>query len=217
MEELPILLVLLILSGFFSGAEIALFSLGPEKIQALKNKVKNSREKTRVARLELLKSDVDKLLVTILIGNNVVNVAASSIATVVAIKISENVGVGENISLIVGIVTGIMTLLILIFGEIIPKVFAHKYALKFSLFVAPVINFLGWILWPIITPIAFLSRKFSGKNKQQHSLSEDELKAALELSENEGQIQKEEKELFERVLEFDEHSVESIMTPRSRI
>ena len=81
MEELPILILLLILSGFFSGAEIALFSLGPAKIQALKNKAKTKREKKRVARLELVKSDVDKLLVTILIGNNVVNVAASSSVT----------------------------------------------------------------------------------------------------------------------------------------
>lgn len=217
MEELPILILLLVLSGFFSGAEIALFSLGPEKIQALKNKAKSEKEKRKVARLELVKSDVDKLLVTILIGNNVVNVAASSIATVVAIKMGQNFGMSENASLIIGIVTGVMTFLILIFGEIIPKVFAHKYALKFSLWVAPVIQFLSWILWPIVTPIAFISKKFSGGKKKLHGLSEDELKAALELSENEGQIEKEEKELFERVLEFDEHNVETIMTPRSKI
>ncbi len=217
MEEIPILILLLLLSGFFSGAEIALFSLGPEKIQALKNKAKNSREKKRATRLELVKSDVDKLLVTILIGNNVVNVAASSIATVVALKLGQQFGLGENASLVIGLVTGVMTFLILIFGEIIPKVFAHKYALKFSLFVAPIIQFLSWILWPVVTPISFLSKKFAGKKEKTHGLSEEELKAALELSENEGRIEKDEKELFERVLEFDQHKVETIMTPRSKI
>ncbi len=217
MEEIPILILLLLLSGFFSGAEIALFSLGPEKIQALKNKAKNSREKKRAARLELVKSDVDKLLVTILIGNNVVNVAASSIATVVALKLGENLGFGENASLVIGAVTGIMTFLILVFGEIIPKVFAHKYALKFSLWVAPVIQFLSFILWPIVTPISFLSRKFAGNKEKTHGLTEEELKAALELSEHEGRIEKDEKELFERVLEFDQHKVEAIMTPRNKI
>jgi CBS domain containing-hemolysin-like protein len=217
MEEIPILILLLFLSGFFSGAEIALFSLGPEKIQALKNKAQTAREKKRAARLELVKSDVDKLLVTILIGNNVVNVAASSIATVVALKLGEQFGLGENASLVIGIVTGVMTFLILVFGEIIPKVFAHKYALKFSLWVAPVIQFLSWILWPIVAPISFLSKKFAGKKEKTHGLSEEELKAALELSENEGRIEKDEKELFERVLEFDQHKVETIMTPRSKI
>jgi len=217
MEELPILILLLVLSGFFSGAEIALFSLGPEKIQALKNKAKTSREKKRAARLELVKSDVDKLLVTILIGNNVVNVAASSMATVVALKTSQELGMGDNSSLIIGVVTGVMTFLILIFGEIIPKVFAHKYALKFSLWVAPIIQFLSLILWPLVTPIAYISKQFSGKEEKKHGLSEDEIKAVLELSENEGQIEKGEKELFERVLEFDQHKVEAIMTPRSKI
>ncbi len=109
-----------------------------------------------------------------------------------------------NASLVIGLVTGVMTFLILIFGEIIPKVFAHKYALKFSLWVAPVIQFLSWILWPIVTPISFLSKKFAGKNKKTHGLSEDELKAALELSENEGRIEKDEKELVE-----DEFSLDS--------
>jgi putative hemolysin len=217
MNEISLLVVLLILSGFFSGAEIALFSLGPEKIQALKNKAKTKKELQRVARLELLKSDANKLLVTILIGNNVVNVAASAMATVVAMRMGTEIGIGGNANTIIGIVTGVMTFLILIFGDIIPKSFAHKYALQYSLIATPILKFLSIILWPIVTPIAIFSRTFTGSGEQSHGLTEDELKAAIELSEKEGRIETEEKELFERVLEFDEHAVETIMTPRSKI
>lgn len=217
MNEISILVVLLILSGFFSGTEIALFSLSPEKIQALKNRAKTKKEEQQVARLELLKSDANKLLVTILIGNNVVNVAASAMATVVALRIGADMGMAENSNTIIGIVTGVMTFLILVFGEITPKAIAHKYALQFSLFSAPILRFLEFILWPIITPIAAITSKFTGSGEQAKGLTEEELKAAIELSEKEGRIETEEKELFERVLEFDEHSVETIMTPRSKI
>jgi putative hemolysin len=217
MDEIPILIVLLVLSGFFSGAEIALFSLGPEKIQALKNRARTKKEKLRVARLEALKADSEKLLVTILIGNNVVNVAASAMATVLAIRLGESLGFGASTNTVIGIVTGVMTFLILVFGEITPKAIAHRYALRFSLVAAPILKFLGIILWPIVTPITAATKKFTGKEKRLHGLSEDELKAAIELSEKEGQIDAEEKELFERVLEFDEHAVKTIMTPRSKI
>ncbi len=217
MNDILLLVLLLLLSGFFSGTEIALFSLGAEKIQALKNKARTKKMKQKVARLELLKSDSNKLLVTILIGNNVVNVAASSMATVLAMKIGMDMGLPGDSNMIIGIVTGVMTFLILIFGEITPKAIAHKYALPVSLFAAPIIKFLGIILWPIVTPIAIVTQKFTGSGKQLHGLTEDELKAAIELSEREGSIESEEKELFERVLEFDEHSVRTIMTPRSKI
>ena len=83
MEELPILILLLAISAFFSGSEIALFSLSPEKIQALKNTADKTTVLKKIARLEAIRKDSSKLLVTILIGTNIVNVAASSLATVV--------------------------------------------------------------------------------------------------------------------------------------
>ncbi len=216
MEELPILLVLLILSGFFSGAEIALFSLSPEKIQALKNSADHDKMLKKIARLEAMRKDSNKLLVTILIGNNVVNVAASSMATVVAMNFANQVGGSLSTNTVIGIVTGIMTFLILIFGEITPKALCHRHALSFSLFIAPILKILEIILYPIVYPIAALTKKFTG-GKQTHGLSEDELKAALELSEREGEIESEERELVENALDFNEHSVETIMTPRSKI
>jgi CBS domain containing-hemolysin-like protein len=216
MEEVPILILLLLLSGFFSGAEIALFSLSPEKIQAIKNTADHEKILNKIARLESIKKDSNKLLVTILIGNNVVNIGASSIATVVAMNFAEQLGGNISSNTVIGSVTGIMTFLILIFGEITPKAFCHKHALTVSLFSAPIIRFLEILLYPIVVPIAMLTEKFTGK-KPSHGLSEQELKAALELSEREGSIESAERELVENALDFNEHSVEMIMTPRSKI
>ena len=217
MDDVPLLIILLVLSGFFSGAEIALFSLGSEKIEALKNKTTSKIQLRRIERLILLKSDPSKLLVTILIGNNVVNVAASALATIMAVDLASGMGFGDDTGAVIGMVTGVMTFLILIFGEITPKAVAHKHAIKFSLLVAPVLTTIQFILFPIISPLSKLITKFSGQKDQKHGLSEDELKAAIELSEKEGSIEFEEKELVEKVLEFNEHTVESIMTPRSKM
>ncbi len=217
MDEIPILLLLLILSGFFSGAEIALFSLSPAKLHAFKENARTVKEKKRITHLEKIKSDHNKLLVTILIGNNLVNIAASSMATMFALKMAQGMGVAENTSLVIGAVTGIMTFLILIFGEITPKSLAHKYALQFSLIAAPILKFLQIALFPVVYPIALLTKTFSGGENILHGLSEDELKAAVQISAKEGQIGASEQELVEKVLEFNEHTVETIMTPRSKI
>ncbi len=217
MNEILLLLVLLLLSGFFSGAEIALFSLGQEKIQALKNKTHNEKKLRKIQRLELLKSDPEKLLVTILIGNNVVNIASSAIATLMATKFAMENGFGENQTLVIAVVTGVMTFLILLFGEITPKSLAHKYAIGFSLFITPILSTLQFLLSPIAVPLSSLVKKFSGDKEVKHGLSEDELKAALELSAKEGKIDGNEREWTEKILELDEHSVETVMTPRSKI
>lgn len=217
MDEVPLLIILLALSGFFSGAEIALFSLSPEKIQAIKNKAHTDKLLRKIQRLEMLKSDPEKLLVTILIGNNVVNIASSAIATVMATNFAIKNGFGDNQAMVIGIVTGVMTFLILIFGEIAPKSIAHRYALKFSLLITPLLYIFQFLLAPIIWPLAALIRKFGGDEEMKHGLNEDELKAALELSEKEGKIDENEKEWTEKILEMDEHSVESVMTPRSKI
>lgn len=216
MEEIPLLLALLIISGFFSATEIALFSLGSERIHAIK-KDATKKQKKRIQRLETLKSSPNQLLVTILIGNNIANVAASSMATIVALQIAQDMGAGQNTGSLIGIVTGIMTFLILVFGEITPKALANKHALAFSLFAAPVIRFLQILLTPLVLPLAKVVSKITKEEEISQALSENELKAAIHLSEKEGEIEHEERELFEKVLEFDEHIVDDIMTPRSKI
>ncbi len=217
MDPIGILVVLLILSGFFSGAEIALFSLGTERIQALKNRVHGKRQLRRIKRLEILKSDPNRMLVTILIGNNVVNIAAAAIATMVTDNFAQEHGFGDNTSAIIGLTTGVMTFLILMFGEITPKSIAHRHALQFALFAAPILTWLQWMLFPIVVPLAAFVQKFSGEKTVRRGFSEDELKAAIELSEKEGRIQPDEKRFVENVLEFDQHAVRQIMTVRSKI
>lgn len=217
MDIIPLLVILLLLSSFFSGAEIALFSLGPAKIQAMKNKSKTLKEKSRVLRLQEMKQDSDKLLVTILIGNNLVNIGASSMATVLALDIGTQYGLGENKNLIIGVVTGVMTFLILFFGEITPKALAHKHARQYSLFAAPILKILEYVLYPIVIPLAKITKKFMGSRKARYGLSEEELKAAVELSAAEKQINSEEKVFVEKILEFDEHDVSTIMTPRRNV
>lgn len=217
MDEIPLLLFLLLLSGFFSGAEIALFSIGAEKIQALKNKAKTKKQLKKITKLELLKSDSEKLLITILIGNNVVNIASSAIATVLATNTAEKMGYGDQTGLVIGIVTGVMTFLILLFGEITPKSLAHKYAIKFALLITPILTTLQFFLMPLVFPLSKLVKKFSGNEEQKHGLNEEELKAAIELSEKEGKIEHNEREWVTKILEFGEHSVENVMTPRSKI
>ena len=217
MGDLWLMLVLLILSGFFSGAEIAFFSIGAEKIQALKNQAKTEKERQRIIKLELLKANPQKLLVTILIGNNIVNVGASAIATLMATGFADKIGYEGNQGMVVGMVTGVMTFLILLFGEITPKSLAHKHAISFSLLITPVLNFLQFILFPIVYPLSKLVKKFSGDEEISHSLNEEELKAALDLSEKEGKIESSEKQWVKKILEFGDHTVENVMTPRSKI
>ncbi|MCF7830746.1 hemolysin family protein [Candidatus Gracilibacteria bacterium] len=217
MNEIILLIILLILSGFFSGAEIALFSLSAEKIHALRKNTSSRKQKQRIAKLELLKSKPNRLLVTILVGNNVVNIASASLATLIAINTAIKLGFEEKTGMVVGIVTGVMTLLILLFGEITPKSLAHRNPIKFALFCAPILHSLQVILFPVVTPLSLLVRKFSGNSEIKRSLTEEELKAAVELSEQEGKIETGEKKLVEKILEFDQHSVEQIMTPRSKM
>jgi CBS domain containing-hemolysin-like protein len=217
MGEFVLLFVLLLLSGFFSGSEIALFSLGPEKISALKKQTVKKKARQRILRLETLKADPQKLLVTILIGNNVVNVSSSALATIMATKFAEESGFGGNEAVVIGLVTGVMTFLLLLFGEITPKSLAHKHAVKCSLFVAPFLSVMQIILSPIVIPLSKFVKQVSGDQDNKHGLTEDELKAALELSQLEGKIDSDEKEWVEKILEFGEHTVENVMTPRSKI
>jgi len=216
MNHIALLIGLLILSGFFSGAEIALFSLSDAKLHATKRKASEKRRK-RIEAVERIKARPNRLLVTILIGNNLVNVAASSMATVVALDLASQLNYGEQTAAIIAIVTGIMTFLILIFGEITPKALANKYDLRFSLFATPIVSLLEAILFPLVVPLSRFVNRITKEEEIQNALSEDELKAAIELSEKGGEIDHEEKELFEKILEFDEHTVGAIMTPRSKI
>jgi len=207
MQILIILIILIALSAIFSGTEIALFSLSQIKVKSLtKRKIKNSH---LVAKL---KQNPDRLLIIILIGNNLVNIAAAALATALAIKFFGSIGVG--------IATGAMTLLILIFGEIIPKSFATTHAERISLSVAKPLWFLSYILSPIITLFEYITKFFTkrwGKISKKPSISEDELKIMTRIGVEEGSVEKHEEKIIRNVFLLNDITAENVMTAKSKM
>ncbi len=205
---LPIFILsgLVALSAIFSGSEIALISLSESKVNELASaRVANSKL------LKKLKKDPHKLLITILIGNNLVNVGASAYATVIFTELFGSSGIGAA--------TGIMTFLLLIFGEITPKAFAHQHAIGVSLFMARPIYVMQILLFPfvwIFEKIVYVANKILGTGVGQ-TVTEGEIVAMLNIGAKEGSIEKQEKELIENVLEFNDIEVEEVMTPRVSI
>lgn len=201
LEEIILLVILLFLSGVFSASETAFYSISRFKLEKLvRKKVKGSKK------LALLKSNSDKLLITILVLNNVINIGSASLATSLSLQIFPG-----NIA--VAISTFVMTLFVLIFGEITPKSFASKNAEKFSLFLAgPLL-----ILVKLLTPVTWLLQKMTSLivgRELNDTLTEEEVRMVVSLGHKEGAIDKDEKELIHNVFRLDDISVEEVMTPR---
>ena len=202
--EILILIILLILSGFFSGSEVALVSLTKHKAEYMLKK-----KKSGAIFVKRLKDNPQRMLATILIGNNLANVAASALATSVMIGIFKNYAVG--------IATGVMTLLILIFGEITPKSIAAKNNEVISRLVAPTIWYLSIILAPILSILdKFLNRfiKLVGIKAQEKAITEEELISMIKVAEEAGSIKEIEEKMLKSILEFDDINVGEIATPR---
>ena len=193
------LVILLLLSGFFSSAETALFSISNTKARHL-------AKRDRVGRLiNTMKADPHKLLSTILIGNNVVNVGASALATSLAI--------GMFPGYAVGIATGVMTLLILVFGEVFPKSIATRNNVFIARLAIYPVFWLSIAFYPLLIFLNFIPR-ITGKIKKSPHVTEEELMTIVEAVEEEGQIKEEEKELIHNIFEFDDTAASEIMTPR---
>lgn len=204
-DQIIILIILLALSAFFSGSETALVSLSRLKVRHLAEKG------GRIAKiLKKLKDDPQRMLTTILIGNNLVNVGAAAMATSAAIEIFE--------SHAVGISTGVMTFLILVFGEITPKSLATQFNEPYAKFVALPIWYLSIVLYPLIKIFnwffIFLVKIFGGTIKKP-AVTEDYLKSIVAISEEEGSIKEIEKEMIHKIFEFDDINASEIMTPRT--
>ena len=200
--EIVLLIALLFLSALFSSAETAFTHIDLLKIKHLVSSG-NKRAKT----LEKLKDNSEKTLTTILIGNNLVNISASSIATSLAIDFFGNKGVG--------IAVGVMTFLILVFGEITPKSYAIRKAESLALFVAPLFDFLSKIFYPISLAFTGISNLFLGKSvKNTPMFTEDEIKTLIDVSGEEGTIEEDEKEMITSIFEFGDTRVKEIMIPR---
>ena len=212
MSDLPlfILLVLLVLmSAFFSSAETALINMSKIRLKHLvKENVKNADK------LEKLYEDSNKLIGAILIGNNIVNVATSSIATIITTSRFSNAGLGISV--------GLTTLVILIFGEITPKNLAFQNSESISLFVAPIILFLVRIFTPILFILNNISKLLSSLLGQRNddkkpTITQDELKTIVDVSNQEGVLQTDETEMIQNIFEFKDLTVDDIMIQRRDI
>jgi len=201
--EIISLIILLIFSGLFSGTETALMSINSVKVKSLVKQGKKG-----AIYLEKIKSNPHRLIITILIGNNVVNIAAASLATLI---FTDMFG-----SAAIGISTGVMTVLILIFGEITPKTYASQNAEKISLKVAKYIYWLSIILTPIIwffVGITKITSKLLG-SKDEENLTEEELETIVSMGRKEGILEKEAADMMHNVLKFGQTTASEVMTPR---
>ncbi|SFL26078.1 hemolysin family protein [Halanaerobium salsuginis] len=197
------LFFLIVLSAFFSGSETAFMAVNRIKI---KERVQQGDE--NATKVDKLLQDQTKLLTTILIGNNLVNIAASSIATAISIEIFGSKGVG--------IATGIVTLLILVFGEITPKALGNNQSIAYAKFASVPLYYLEKILLPFIFLFTRLVNIFV-KDKSLISsafLSEEEIRRFVEVSQKEGVIKETEQEMIQSVFDFDDTLVKEIMIPR---
>lgn len=195
---------LLALSAFFSSTETAFTSLNRIKMKNMANDdVKNAK---LVLQLE---EQYDKLLSTILIGNNIANIGMTAIATVMFVQLVGG-SLGPTMS------TVVMTVAVLIFGEISPKNIAKDKAESFALFAAPIMRVLMWLFTPVNVLFA-LWKKLLGKifgTKEDASYTEDELITIVEEAQIGGSIGKEQQELITNAIEFDDLEAIDVITPR---
>ncbi len=211
--QLIILIILLILSGIFSSAETALTTVGINKLRAeLEDDNIKKRKKKKVERVLRLKEDSSKFLSAILIGNNLVNLSASALATIFVTKMF-----GDRF---IGVATGILTILVLIFGEITPKNLATLYNLPLSLIYSGPVEFLMVIFTPVIFILNIISRgifRLFGidPDKNPDQMTEGELRAVVDASHEEGVIEQEEKKMITNVVDFGDAISKDIMVPRA--
>ena len=203
--QLVILVLLLSASAFFSSAETALMTSNKLRIRNLAENGDKRAEKV----LEIT-ANTDKMLSAILIGNNIVNLSASALSTTLTLKVFG--------SSLVGVATGILTFLILVFGEITPKNVASKNAEDMALKYIGIIS----VLVVILTPVIYVVNKVAGivislfvkNNDDNNMVTEDELRAMVEVSHEDGVIEKEEKKMIVNVVDFGDTVAGDIMLPR---
>lgn len=205
-----ILLVLLGCSAFFSGSETALMA-----ITRLQLKLLGEKRPRRAAVVEKILKKPEKLIGAILLGNNLVNVAMSAIATMLAISVWGERGIVY--------VTAILTVVILVFAEITPKVYAKYFNEKVSMITAPILNVIMWITNPAVLAVTYMSKKLlllvrvDMDAVEKPLMTEDEIHACIKLGRDEGAITEQEKKLLSSVFTLNDKTVGEIMIPESHI
>lgn len=210
-----IIVLMLILSAFFSGSEI---SFNASNKLRLKKSAENGSKTAAMA--YKISENFTTALSAILIGNNLANIAASSVTTIIIIQLLNALGIGESANSIASaIATVVMTTIILIFGEIIPKILAKQHADRVVRWVAYPVRILTIILYPLVFIVMLLInllRKIWGKDNSddEPTVTEEDLSSIIETVEEEGVIDENKSELLQSTLEFPDTTVEEIMTPR---
>lgn len=207
--QLITILILILLSAFFSSAETALTTVNKFTLRSMAD---NGNK--RAANVLKLIANSDKLISTILIGNNIVNLSASALTTTFTTNLFG--------SKAVGFATGLLTLLILLFGEITPKTLAQYNNVKISLLYVDVVRFLVFILTPLVCIINKISHAIfwilrMDTSNSGKAITEDELITMVNVSEEEGVIEDKEKEMITNVVDFGDSRVRDIMIPRADV
>ncbi len=205
--QIVAILIMIMLSAFFSSAETALTTVNRHRLRSLAESGNKSAKKV----LNLIENP-SKMISAILIGNNIVNIGASSLTTTV---VTQKLG-----NPYVGVATGILTLVILLFGEITPKTLATLYNEKISLMYVHIVAPMTTILTPVIWIVDALSSAIYfvlriDKNKAKEQMTEGELRTIVDVSMEDGVIEKEEKSMINNVVDFGDSKAKDVMVPRA--
>jgi CBS domain containing-hemolysin-like protein len=205
--EIISLIVLITLSGFFSGLEVALVGTSRAKVRQMLNE-----KLPGATSLDKLKSNPSRMMASVNLGNNLVNVASTALATDIALKMFESAGLA--------IVIGVMTFLILVFGEITPKTYCNANAAKIALRYSRVLLAFSYAFYPIVWMFEKITKgiiNLIGSTEEPPRLTEEEIKGVIEQGLQDKAIEKQESELVHGALNFDDIVIRSVMTPRTKM
>jgi CBS domain containing-hemolysin-like protein len=205
--EIISLIILIGLSGFFSGLEVALVGIQRSKVRQMLNE-----KLPGATSLDKLKSNPSRMMASVNLGNNLVNVAATALATDIALKTFESAGLA--------IAIGVMTFLILIFGEITPKTYCNANAAKIALRYSRVLLAFSYAFYPIVWMFEKITKgiiNLTGSTQEPPGLTEEEIKGVIEQGLHDKAIEKQESELVHGALNFDDIIIRSVMTSRTKM
>lgn len=195
------------LSGFFSGLEVALVGTSQATIERLvKDKVKGSKS------LQKLHSNPGWMMSSVNLGNNLVNIGSASLATVVAIELFGDNGMG--------IAVGMMTFLIIIFGEVTPKTYCNANATKVALRCSGILLTFSYVLYPVVWILERITRgiiKLTGSGYRPPALTGEEIKGIIDQGHRDDALETSERDMVHSALEFNDNVIRSVMTPRTRM
>jgi len=205
--EIISLIVLIALSGFFSGLEVALVGTSRSKVRQMLNE-----KLPGATSLDKLKSNPSRMMASVNLGNNLVNVASTVLATDIALKTFESAGLA--------IAIGVMTFLILVFGEITPKTYCNANAAKIALRYSRVLLAFSYAFYPIVWMFEKITKgiiNLTGSTQEPPGLTEEEIKGVIEQGLHDKAIEKQESELVHGALNFDDIIIRSVMTSRTKM